>query len=63
MTVTYYSSLLKKLREKNVEKRRGRISKIVRSLQDSAPAHKSLITLQKIDKIDFELVENPNSVT
>lgn len=59
ITGAYYTELLTKLRKKIVEKRRGKLARGVLFLQDNAPAHKSLIALQKIDEIGFELVDHP----
>lgn len=59
VTGAYYSTLLTRLREKIVEKRRGKLSKGVLFLQDNAPAHKSLIAMQKINEVGFELIDHP----
>lgn len=59
ITGEYYASLLTKLRAKIVESRRGKLTKGVLFLQDNAPAHKSLIALQKINEIGFEIVDHP----
>lgn len=59
ITGAYYTELLTKLRNKIVEKRRGKLSKGVLFLQDNAPAHKSLIALQKINEMCFELIDHP----
>lgn len=55
----YYASLLVQLRAAIIQKRRGKISKGVRLLQDNAPAHKSRVAVSKAVDCGFELLPHP----
>lgn len=55
----YYASLLEQLRAAIIEKRRGKMSKGVRLLQDNAPAHKSRVAISKAVNCGFELLPHP----
>ena len=55
----YYASLLGELRAAIVQKRRGKISRGVRLLQDNAPPHKSRVAVVKAIDCGFELLPHP----
>lgn len=55
----YYASLLEKLRAAIIRKRRGKISRGVRLLQDNAPPHKSTVAVAKAIDCGFELLPHP----
>jgi len=55
----YYCNLLHKLDAKIREKRPGLQKKKIIFHQDNAPAHKSVLTMAKINELKFELLEHP----
>ncbi|KYB24575.1 Mariner Mos1 transposase-like Protein [Tribolium castaneum] len=52
----YYASLLDQLKQKIQEKRPGLVKKKILFHQDNAPCHKSVIAMEKINELGFELV-------
>lgn len=55
----YYASLLHKLRDNIREKRRGRLSKVVRLLHDNAPVHTAAVSQEAIRECGFQEMEHP----
>ena len=55
----YYSSLLVQLRDILKEKRRGKLTKVVLFLHDSAPAHRALATQKKLAYLGFQYLDHP----
>jgi len=55
----YYSSLLVKLKGVLKEKRRGKFTKGVLFLHDSAPAHRALATPKKLAYLGFHRLDHP----
>ena len=55
----YYSGLLDQLNEKIKEKRPGLQKKKIIFHQDNAPAHKSVLTMAKINELKYELLDHP----
>jgi len=55
----YYSSLLVQLKDILKEKRRGKISKVVLSLNDNTPAHWALATQKKLGYLGFRCLDHP----
>ena len=58
--VEYYSSLLVQLKDILKEKCRGKITKWVLFLHDSAPAHRTLATLKKLAYLGFQCLDHPS---
>jgi histone-lysine N-methyltransferase SETMAR len=59
ITGEYYSNLLTRPDKKICEKRPGLQKKIIIFHQDSAPAHKSFMTMGKLRDLHYELLEHP----
>jgi histone-lysine N-methyltransferase SETMAR len=59
ITREYYSTLLTRLDEKIREKRPGLQKKKIIFYQDSAPAHKSVLAMEKLRDVHSELLEHP----
>uniref|UniRef100_A0A3Q1F9Z3 Tc1-like transposase DDE domain-containing protein n=1 Tax=Acanthochromis polyacanthus TaxID=80966 RepID=A0A3Q1F9Z3_9TELE len=55
----HYASLVRQLREKIKEKRRGMLRRGVLFHQDDAPVHKSVVSMATIHKCGFELMQHP----
>lgn len=55
----YYIALLEKLLEEIHEKRPGMQRKKILYHQDNAPAHRSMLTMAKLNEIRFELLPHP----
>lgn len=55
----YYSFLLIKVKEKLKQKRPGKLRNGIQFLQDNAPAHTALQTLNTIQDIGFQVLEHP----
>jgi histone-lysine N-methyltransferase SETMAR len=59
ITAKYYVTLLDKLKQQLVSKRRGKLSKGILFLQDNAAPHKAAITHQKLAYLHFEVLKHP----
>ena len=55
----YYSSLPVQLKDILKEKRRGKVTKRVFFLHDSAPAHRALATQEKLAYLGFQFLDHP----
>ena len=57
----YYSSLLVQLKDilKEIHQRRGKVTKRVLFLQDSAPADRALATQKKLAYLGFQCLDHP----
>jgi len=55
----YYSSLLVQLKDILKEKRRGKVTKVVLFLHDSAPAHRALASQKKLAYLGFRCLDHP----
>jgi hypothetical protein len=58
ITAEYYSNLVTRLDEKIHEKRPGLQKKKIFH-QDNAPAHKSVLAIEKLRNLHYELLEHP----
>ena len=59
INVEYYSSLLVQLKDILKEKHRGKVTKVVLFLHDSAPAHRVLATQKKLAYLGFQCLDHP----
>jgi len=59
MNAEYYSSLLVQLKYILKEKRRGKLTKVVLFLHDSAPAHRALATQEELAYLGFQCLDHP----
>lgn len=59
ITSAYYVSLLNQLNDKIREKRSGLKKKKIIFLQDNAPAHKSFLTITKLNDLKYDLLDHP----
>lgn len=59
ITGNVYAEQIKKLRREIIEKRRGKLAKIVLFHQDNAPAHKSAVAMAAIQDAGFEILDHP----
>jgi histone-lysine N-methyltransferase SETMAR len=59
ITGEYYAGLLRKLREKLREKRRGKLAKGVLLQHDNARVHTCKLSMNAISECGFELVPHP----
>jgi len=57
--VEYYSSLLVQLKDILKGKRRGKVTKGVLFLHNSAPAHRTLATQKKLAYLAFQCLDHP----
>jgi len=55
----YYSSLLMQLKDILKEKRRGKVTKGVLFLHESATAHRALATQKKLAYLNFQCLDHP----
>jgi len=55
----YYSTLLVQLKDILKEKRRGKVTKVVLFLHDTAPAHRALATQKKLAYLGFQFLDHP----
>jgi histone-lysine N-methyltransferase SETMAR len=55
----YYATLMDRLRESIKEKRRGKLTKVVLLLHDSAPAHTARVAQAAIRYCGFEQLNHP----
>jgi len=55
----YYSSLPVQLQDIWKEKRRGKVTKWVMFLHDSAPTHRALATQKKLAYLGFQCLDHP----
>uniref|UniRef100_A0A3Q1EWS6 Tc1-like transposase DDE domain-containing protein n=1 Tax=Acanthochromis polyacanthus TaxID=80966 RepID=A0A3Q1EWS6_9TELE len=55
----YYASLVRQLREKIKEKRRGMLRRGVLFHQDNAPVYKSVVAMAAIHECGFKLMQHP----
>jgi len=56
----YYSSLLVQLKDILKEKHRGKVTKGVLFLHDSAPSHRALATQKKLAYLSFHCLDHPS---
>jgi histone-lysine N-methyltransferase SETMAR len=59
VNASYYSDLLRQLRQKIIEKRRGKISRGIRLLHDNAPVHTAAISKATIQECGFMELDHP----
>ena len=55
----YYTKLLYQLNKKTLEHRPGLAKKKIIFHQDNAPAHKTILTIAKIKKLMYKLLDHP----
>ena len=59
INAAYYSSLMVQLKDILKEKRRGKVTKMVLSLHDNAPAHRALAIQKKLAYLVFHCLDHP----
>ena len=59
MNGDYYATLLTKVRQVIVEKRRGKLAKGVLFLQDNAPVHTVRVARRALAETGFEEIKHP----
>lgn len=59
INATYYSNLLRQLRQAIIEKRRGKMSRGIRLLHDNAPVHTAAISKATVRKCGFIEIDHP----
>lgn len=59
ITGTYYSNILRQLREAIKEKRRGKLAKGVLLLHDNAPVHSAHIATSAVNECGFKTINHP----